>query len=146
MDDDDSRTPMLGGGGGDYDSAILQSSRTQHHLTKSEMVQGMANRFMYSKFYIGLYLILATLSFITIVMSLKETCPSTLFIIFEATINFAMIIEVTTRLLALGKTYWTSAWNIVDIILVSLCIITLIVLTTGCSVNERNEALFDTIL
>lgn len=42
--------------------------RTQHGLTKSEMVKGMANRFMYSKFYIGLYLGLAILSFITIVM------------------------------------------------------------------------------
>lgn len=42
--------------------------RTQYGLTQSEMVKGMANRFMYSKFYIGLYLGLAILSFITIVM------------------------------------------------------------------------------
>ncbi|OAD08277.1 hypothetical protein MUCCIDRAFT_136524 [Mucor lusitanicus CBS 277.49] len=125
-----------------HNSNLLPSSRTQHSLTKSEIVQGMANRFMYSKFYIGLYLALAILSFVTIVM----VDPSVLFIVFEAIINFAMIIEVTTRLLALGRRYWKSVWNIVDIVLVVLCAVTLIVLTTGCSVGERSEAIFDTIL
>ncbi|KAI8367710.1 hypothetical protein BD560DRAFT_399341, partial [Blakeslea trispora] len=53
----------------DHSSSLLPpSSRTQHQLTKSEMIKGMANRFMYSKFYIGLYLALAILSFVTIVM------------------------------------------------------------------------------
>ncbi|KAI8979190.1 hypothetical protein BDF20DRAFT_868102 [Mycotypha africana] len=129
-------------------SSIINTTalRTQHSLTKSEIVSGMANRFMYSKFYIGLYLSLAMLSFITIIMSLKETCPTALFIVFEAIINFAMIMEVIIRLLALGKRYWKSLWNIIDIILVGLCAITLIVLTTGCSVSERNEAIFDTVL
>lgn len=119
-------------------SNLLPSSRTQHGLTKSEIVQGMANRFMYSKFYIGLYLALAILSFVTIVMvecvlwcicllydinpnslvnqgnmvrqnrvvlgnGSSSNSPSVLFIVFEAIINFAMIIEVTTRLLALGR-------------------------------------------
>lgn len=54
-------------------STLLPSSRTQHGLTKSEIVQGMANRFMYSKFYIGLYLVLAILSFVTIVMVSKHS-------------------------------------------------------------------------
>ncbi|CAO3681605.1 unnamed protein product [Rhizopus stolonifer] len=45
----------------DYQTSLLlpTPSSTQHSLTKSEMVKGMANRFMYSKFYIGLYLALA---------------------------------------------------------------------------------------
>ncbi|KAL9550273.1 hypothetical protein MBANPS3_004797 [Mucor bainieri] len=146
LDDDDDRMQMLASEDDHLTSNLLPSSRTQHSLTKSEIVQGMANRFMYSKFYIGLYLALAILSFVTIVMSIKETCPSVLFIVFEAIINFAMIIEVTTRLLALGRRYWKSVWNIVDIVLVALCAVTLIVLTTGCSVGERSEAIFDTIL
>ncbi|KAI7893264.1 uncharacterized protein EV154DRAFT_502241 [Mucor mucedo] len=148
LDEDDDRMHMLASEDDPFHqtSTLLPSSRTQHGLTKSEIVQGMANRFMYSKFYIGLYLVLAILSFVTIVMSLKETCPSVLFIVFEAIINLAMIVEVTTRLLALGRDYWRSLWNIIDIILVILCAITLIVLTTGCSVGERREAIFDTVL
>ncbi|GAA5810241.1 hypothetical protein MFLAVUS_003661 [Mucor flavus] len=141
LDEYDDRMHMLAS---EDDSS--QQTRTQHGLTQSEMVKGMANRFMYSKFYIGLYLGLAILSFITIVMSLREACPSVLFIVIEAIINVAMIIEVTTRLLALGRGYWKSVWNIVDIILVGLCAVTLIVLTTGCSVGETNEAIFDSIL
>ncbi|KAI8092365.1 uncharacterized protein B0P05DRAFT_526000 [Gilbertella persicaria] len=145
LDEDDDRMHMLASDE-DHTSTLLPSSRTQHQLTKSEIVRGMANRFMYSKFYIGLYLVLAILSFITIVMSLEEKCPSIMFIVFEAIINVAMIVEVTTRLLALGRQYWRSIWNTIDIVLVVLCAVTLIVLTTGCSVGERSEAIFDTIL
>ncbi|CAO3591000.1 unnamed protein product [Absidia cylindrospora] len=110
------------------------------------MIQGMANCLMYSNFYIALYLGLGILSLVSIIMSIQETCPSLTFIIFEAIINFAMITEVTIRLLALRTAYWKSIWNIVDIVLVVLCAITLIVLTTGCSASERNEAIFDTLL
>ncbi|KAI8062621.1 hypothetical protein BC940DRAFT_308327 [Gongronella butleri] len=122
------------------------SSRTQHSLTRSELVQGMANRLMYSNYYIALYLCLGLLSFISIILSIQETCPSLMFIIFEAIINFAMILEVTIRVLALGRAYWQSVWNLIDIVLVMMCVITLIVLATGCSASERNEAIFDTIL
>ncbi|ORZ23211.1 hypothetical protein BCR42DRAFT_404254 [Absidia repens] len=147
MNDDEERQHML-----DYEDGINTerthtfSSRTQHGLTRSEMIQGMANRLMYSNFYIALYLGLGLLSLISIIMSIQETCPSLTFIIFEAIINFAMITEVTIRLLALRTAYWQSIWNIVDIVLVVLCAITLIVLTTGCSASERNEAIFDTLL
>ncbi|KAI8098850.1 uncharacterized protein BX664DRAFT_319752 [Halteromyces radiatus] len=147
MVDDEERQHML-----DYEdepnieSARPFSSRTQHGLTRSEMIQGMANRLMYSNFYIALYLGLGLLSLVSIILSIQETCPSLMFIIFEAIINFAMIIEVTIRLLALRRTYWQSVWNIIDIVLVLLCAITLIVLATGCSASERNEAIFDTVL
>ncbi|CEP18379.1 hypothetical protein [Parasitella parasitica] len=134
LDEDDDRMQMLASEDDQATSTLLPSSRTQHGLTKSEIVQGMANRFMYSKFYIGLYLGLAILSFVSIVM------------VSYSIINFAMIIEVATRLLALGRRYWKSVWNIVDVILVGLCAVTLIVLTTGCSVGERSEAIFDTVL
>ncbi|PHZ13629.1 uncharacterized protein RHIMIDRAFT_236681 [Rhizopus microsporus ATCC 52813] len=145
--EEDDQTHLFAATDDQQTSGLLSmTSRTQHRLTKSEIVKGMANRFMYSKFYIGLYLILAFLSFVSIIMSLTETCPSHLFIIFEAIINLAMIVEVSTRLLALGRNYWKSVWNVVDIILVMLCVVTLIVLTTGCSIGERNEAIFDTIL
>ncbi|KAI9469909.1 MAG: hypothetical protein EXX96DRAFT_587932 [Benjaminiella poitrasii] len=146
LDEEDDRMHMLISEDDHHSSSLLPSSRTQHRLTKSEIVQGMANRFMYSKSYIGLYLGLTILSFVSIVMSLKEKCPSLLFIIFEEVINAAMIIEVIIRLLALGRRYWKSVWNIIDIILVVLCAVTLVVLTTGCSIGERSEAIFDTVL
>ncbi|KAI8997252.1 hypothetical protein BDB01DRAFT_770440 [Pilobolus umbonatus] len=148
IDEDDDRTHMLAGyeQSEDHSSVLPASSRTQHGLTQSEMIQGIANRFMYSNFYIVFYLCLAILSFITIIMSSHEKCPSILFIVFEAVINAAMIIEVSIRILALRRDYWNSVWNIIDTILVVLCAITLIVLTTGCSTGEREEAMIDTLL
>lgn len=110
------------------------------------MIQGMANRFMYSQFYIILYLCLAILSLVSMILSLRDTCPTLMFIVFESVINFAMIIEVGVRLLALRRAYWNSVWNIIDTILVTLCAITLIVIASGCSAGERSEAIFDTVL
>lgn len=145
---DDDRAALMTAGDDDEEHFLGQQlpTRTQHGLTRSEAIQGMANRFMYSQFYIILYLGLAGLSLISIILSLAETCPSLLFIILESIINFAMITEVSIRMVALRRAYWRSVWNIIDTILVVLCAITLIVIASGCSASERSEALFDTIL
>ncbi|CDS13867.1 hypothetical protein LRAMOSA06041 [Lichtheimia ramosa] len=122
-------------------------TRTPYWLTRSEMVQSMANRIMYSRFYIGLYIGLAALSVLSIVMSLRETCPSPLFLLFEFVINMAMMMEVTIRFLALRKAFWHSLWNVMDAMLVLLCVVTLLVLMfADCSAGERREAMIDTIL
>jgi hypothetical protein len=56
-----------------------------------------------------------------------------------------MIVEVVTRLLALGKLFWKSIFNIVDISLVLLCVITLLfIISGGCS--HKGEEVFDLIL
>ncbi|KAL0079267.1 hypothetical protein J3Q64DRAFT_1761839 [Phycomyces blakesleeanus] len=142
LQQDDDRMHMLA----DEEDQGPFLSRTQHGLTKTEIIQGMANRFMYSRFYIILYLGLGLLSLSTIILSINETCPSPLFIVFEAIVNVAMILEVVVRLVALRRAYWKSIWNIVDTVLVILCAVTLVVLASGCSAGERSEAIFDTIL
>ncbi|KAJ3060691.1 hypothetical protein HK102_009401, partial [Quaeritorhiza haematococci] len=59
-----------------------------------------------------------------------------------------MIIEVTIRYIALGKLFWKSPWNIADIFLVALCILTLGYLSfESCGNRARNtEAFADTLL
>lgn len=52
-------------------------TRTPYWLTRSEMVQSMANRIMYSRFYIGLYIGLAALSVLSIVMVKSDPIPTT---------------------------------------------------------------------
>ncbi|RUS22363.1 hypothetical protein BC937DRAFT_89530 [Endogone sp. FLAS-F59071] len=42
--------------------------RTQHGLTRGEVVQGIASRFMYSRFYITLYVTLVVLSLLSIIL------------------------------------------------------------------------------
>jgi len=56
-----------------------------------------------------------------------------------------MIAEVVTRFLALRKLFWKSMFNIIDIILVALCAITLLfIIKGGCS--HKGEEVFDLIL
>lgn len=125
---------------------IFSPTRTQHYLSRTEMIQGMANRFMYSEFYIYLYAGLAGLSIATLVLSAIEDCPSLLFYLLEILVNVAMITEVTIRFLALRKAFWKSFYNIIDIVLVVLCAITLIFVLQGCSSSRKEEEVFDTIL
>ncbi|KAG9295498.1 hypothetical protein G9A89_013527 [Geosiphon pyriformis] len=120
---------------------------TQYSLSRAEAVHGLANRILYSRFYTWLYLGMALLSTISIILSIKEKCPSVWFIILEFIINFAMIAEVMTRFLALRQLFWKSIYNVVDITLVFLCVLTLIFIWAGgCSKGRRSEEIFDTIL
>ncbi|RIA89428.1 hypothetical protein C1645_197717 [Glomus cerebriforme] len=109
--------------------------RTQYSLSRGEIVHGIANRIIYSRFYTRLYL----------GMSLAEECQTTVFLILEVIINTVMIVEVITRFLALGKLFWKSIFNVIDIILVVLCITTLLfIINGGCS--HKGEEVFDLIL
>ncbi|KAG0257059.1 hypothetical protein BG011_004199 [Mortierella polycephala] len=57
-----------------------------------------------------------------------------------------MIAEVGVRLTALGKNYWKSTSNILDIILVVFCFVTLILVLQGCGSGHDAEKILDTVL
>ncbi|KAF9432346.1 hypothetical protein BGZ76_010937 [Entomortierella beljakovae] len=57
-----------------------------------------------------------------------------------------MIAEVALRLTALGKNYWRSTSNVLDIFLVVLCFITLILVLQGCGSGHEAEEILDTFL
>ncbi|KAG2173411.1 hypothetical protein INT44_008763 [Umbelopsis vinacea] len=78
--------------------------------------------------------------------SLNEVCPSPSLIALEYAINSAMVIEVCIRAVANGRAFLHSYYNAVDIILLLLCIVTLVLITTGCSNAQRDEAIIDTVL
>ncbi|CAG8479963.1 9802_t:CDS:2 [Ambispora leptoticha] len=144
--------PLNGNDGGGKLSTTNGASNinlpsTQHKLSRAEIVHGLANRILYSRFYTWLYLGMAALSTVSIILSIEETCPSIWFIILEVIINVAMIAEVTTRFFALKQLFWRSVYNIVDIILVFLCVLTvLFILAGGCSSGQKSEELLDTLL
>jgi hypothetical protein len=57
-----------------------------------------------------------------------------------------MVIEVCIRAVANGRAFLHSYYSAIDIILLLLCIVTLVLITTGCSNAQRDEAIIDTIL
>ncbi|KAF9932426.1 hypothetical protein BGZ67_004740 [Mortierella alpina] len=125
----------------------MPALRSHHSLSRREVFQNLANRIIYSKFYMVLYLAMAILSIWSIFLSLRQGCSSsTLFIVLESIINGTMIAEVAVRLTALGKNYWRSTSNILDILLVLLCFITLILVLQGCGSGHEAEEILDTIL
>ncbi|KAG0199520.1 hypothetical protein BGX28_007241 [Mortierella sp. GBA30] len=125
----------------------LPAMRSHHSLSRREIFQNLANRIIYSKFYMVLYIVMAVLSVWSIFLSFRQGCSSsTLFIVLEAIINGTMIAEVGVRLTALGKNYWRSTSNILDIFLVVLCFVTLILVLQGCGSGHEAEEILDTIL
>jgi len=116
-------------------------------MTRDEIAKGIANRFVHSRTYIILYLAMAALSVTTVVLSMVNGCPTLPFYILEFIINGAMILEVSIRLLAFGRQFWKSWFNILDLILTAFCGITLIViLFAGCDNTSKEEELLDTLL
>ncbi|GJJ74675.1 hypothetical protein EMPS_07033 [Entomortierella parvispora] len=121
--------------------------RSHHSLTRREIFQNLANRILYSKFYMILYLVMAILSVWSIFLSFQQGCSSSsLFIVLESIINGTMIAEVAIRLTALGRNYWRSTSNILDILLVVFCFITLILVLEGCGSGHKAEQVLDTLL
>lgn len=74
-----------------------------YSMSRDEIAKGIANRFVHSRTYIVLYLVMASLSVTTVVLSLVNGCPTLPFYILEFIINGTMIIEVTIRFVAFGR-------------------------------------------
>ncbi|KAI8834173.1 hypothetical protein BJ741DRAFT_517655, partial [Chytriomyces cf. hyalinus JEL632] len=100
-------------------------------ITRAELVSSFANRILHSKMYKLLYLGMALLSVVCLVLSFIEQCPSGIFYWLDAALNLIMIVEVLIRVNAMGKNFWKSVWNVIDIFLVFLCILTLFWLIFG---------------
>lgn len=65
---DDSSTPRPAWGGGE--------SRSPYRLPASEQLRGVANRIIFSRYYILFYFVMMTLSLATVIMSLIATSES----------------------------------------------------------------------
>jgi hypothetical protein len=108
---------------------------------------------------------MAALSVTTVVLSLTDGCPGKAFYILEFIINGAMIAEVSLRFLAFGQVgslvlrflvvephphlqrFWSSPFNVIDLFLTFLCVLTVLVLLfAGCGSTSKEEELLDTLL
>ncbi|CCM04448.1 uncharacterized protein FIBRA_06628 [Fibroporia radiculosa] len=133
-----------------YDTQFLSDSvptRSIYSMTREEITKGLANRFVHSRAYIILYLAMAALSVTTVALSLVNGCPTLPFYILELIINGAMILEVSVRFVAFGRQFWTSIFNVMDLVLTIFCVITLLVIFfAGCGSTSKEEELLDTLL
>lgn len=95
--------------------------KSPYHLPTSERLRGVANRIMFSRYYIIFYLAMTGLSLGTVILSLLEGecinvlftlsltsfltggCPSTAWHILEIIVNGGMVLEVGTRWVGFGK-------------------------------------------
>ncbi|GMK54192.1 hypothetical protein CspeluHIS016_0107780 [Cutaneotrichosporon spelunceum] len=122
-----------------------------YRLPASEQLRGVANRIIFSRYYIVFYFVMMTLSLATVVLSLIATsqheCPPPVWHILEVIVNTLMVLEVSTRWVAYGKKYPMTILNMIDLVLVFFCVVTLIfVFASPCGEGTRQEEFLDTIL
>ncbi|KAK1921429.1 hypothetical protein DB88DRAFT_513455 [Papiliotrema laurentii] len=127
------------------------TSRSHYHVSHGERLRGVANRIIFSRYYVLFYFVMMCLSLGTVVLSLvathKKQCPPVIWHILEVIVNGLMVIEVSTRWVAYGKKYPMTPLNIIDLLLVLFCSITLIlVFRSPCAEGARQEEVLDTIL
>ncbi|KAL1408914.1 hypothetical protein Q8F55_005728 [Vanrija albida] len=146
LDDDHIETPLI------TPAFMGAPSRSPYHLPASEQLRGVANRIIFSRYYILFYFIMMSLSLATVVLSLiatsRQQCPPASWHILEVVVNFLMVVEVSTRWIAYGKKYPMTLLNVLDLGLVLFCVITLIlVFVNPCGEGTtRQEEMLDTIL
>ncbi|KAK0547587.1 hypothetical protein OC845_004035 [Tilletia horrida] len=123
-----------------WGAGFARPARSHYFLSRSEIVKGVANRFVHSTAYLYFYGGMAVASLLTVVLSLIQDCPGTLFYSLELAINVLLIAEVGVRLFAFGKQFWKSTFNIIDLCLVIFCAITLLVIffSHDCSPERRS--------
>ncbi|KAI0778341.1 hypothetical protein BD413DRAFT_601122 [Trametes elegans] len=122
-------------------------TRSIYSMTRDEITKGIANRFVHSRTYIILYLVMAALSITTVVLSLVNDCPTLPFYILEFIVNSTMILEVVIRFIAFGRQFWKSPFNVMDLVLTVFCVITLLfIFFAGCGNTSKEEELLDTLL
>ena len=105
------------------DTTAPIATTSQYRIRPSEKFRGVANRIIFSRYYIGFYFIMMSLSLTTVILSLKATrvfrlfihrlsltwivdqhqCPPVAWHILEVIVNALMVVEVSTRWVAYGK-------------------------------------------
>jgi hypothetical protein len=90
---------------------LLRPSRSHYHLSRNEVMKGLANRFVHSTGYIYFYAGMAIASLLTVFISLLQDCPGTLFYSLELGINALLIAEVGIRGYAFGKVSPILHWK-----------------------------------
>ncbi|KAJ3349100.1 hypothetical protein HDU91_006432 [Kappamyces sp. JEL0680] len=115
--------------------------------SRNEVLSSVANRLLHSKYYKIFYLLMASLSLVCLVTSLSTSCPAPWFYMLEFLVLIAMGLEFGIRYMAVGKKYWNSVANVVDTIVVCLCILTfMLLLSHTCGEASSREAVLEEML
>jgi len=112
------------------------SSSSAFQMTIMEKFNYIATRILYSKGFQYYYFIIIILSTIAIVLSYLLECTNPYHLALEALIIISLIIEVTIRLLAQRKYFFYSFWNILDAVVIGVCVWLFYFTKTQCPTND----------
>jgi len=114
----------------------FSSSSSAFQMTLMEKFNYIATRILYSKGFQYYYFIIIILSTIAIILSYLLECTNKYHLALEALIIIALIIEVTIRLLAQRKYFFYSFWNILDAVIIGVCVWLFYFTKTQCPTND----------
>jgi len=128
------------------DSRGIYVNPHEDMITRNDVLKNLANRIIHSKKYTLFYTFVIILSLIILITSFNTPCLSNIYLFMDYFINISLIVEVILRIYALGKHYWKSFLNIIDLIIVPLCVVTVIFLTVDDCTNKEGKIADNIIL
>jgi len=128
------------------DSRGIYINPHESTITRKDVWKNVANRIIHSKKYTLFYTFVIILSLIMMITSFTTTCLTPIYLAIDYFINIVLIAEVVLRINALGKHYWKSFLNIIDLIIVPLCVVTVIYLTVDDCSNQEGKIADNIIL
>lgn len=119
------------------DSLSHSSSSSLYQMTRLEAFSFIATHILYSKRFQYYYVLVIILSAISIILSYTMKCAKLSVIVIEGIIVFLLIVEVIIRLFAMKKYFFYSIWNILDIIIIGICIFALTLTKSKCEKGDN---------
>jgi len=132
----------LGDSSNNTDSDSYSSNSINLQMSTMEKFKYISTRILYSKYFQYYYFTIVLLSIASLILTCTLECSNNYYILLEGFIILALLIEVTIRLLAQRKYYFYSFWNILDIIILGVCVWLFYITQTECPLSE-NDSLID---
>jgi hypothetical protein len=101
-----------------------------HQVRPCDACSTYANRLHYSRYYTWAYGVMILITLILIIWTIathggpKSGTPLRgLYVFVDVFVNMMLVTEVMVRVIAFGKQFWRSWWNIFDMVLTVVCVI-----------------------
>lgn len=130
---------------------VMEQRRSQHRIGIQEFLFLVGNRFVYSREYVILYIIMIIVNISLLLWisfsEVDEALTSPIFFFLEIVIGLLLAVEVGVKLAKEKRMFWRKWSNLFDIFVLSLCIISIIISFFGASKFEQiDEALERSLL
>jgi len=137
------------------DTVDDELSEGQHKYSTGDFFAMWAQKWLYSRYNYTVWVLLVILNIFTVYWTIHHHYSYSgldnhyewWFVALEVMLNIAMCIDILVRYCVLGRAYFDDSWNVLDILVLSLCTVaTMYTVLEGCGIVSDYVVLADETL